>query len=131
MTVPQDPHTFLSCGEDGTVRWFDLRIKTSCCKEDCKEVSQISVTSKSNYLDNQGTPKSTTTTSVIRANDFPRSRKTDGNHGIVSLKRNFHFEYLILKIGKFHDKTCQKCRFNLILDELLRQSLADDVLPYL
>ncbi|XP_054443785.1 DDB1- and CUL4-associated factor 6 isoform X2 [Pteronotus mesoamericanus] len=37
MTVPNDPHTFLSCGEDGTVRWFDTRIKTSCTKEDCKD----------------------------------------------------------------------------------------------
>ncbi|XP_036891165.1 DDB1- and CUL4-associated factor 6 isoform X2 [Sturnira hondurensis] len=37
MTVPSDPHTFLSCGEDGTVRWFDTRIKTSCVKEDCKD----------------------------------------------------------------------------------------------
>ena len=42
MTVPQDPHTFLSCGEDGTVRWFDLRIKTSCYKDDCKEASIVS-----------------------------------------------------------------------------------------
>ena len=30
QTVPGDPHTFLSCGEDGTVRWFDLRIKEVC-----------------------------------------------------------------------------------------------------
>lgn len=37
MTVPNDPNTFLSCGEDGTVRWFDTRMKTSCTKEDCKE----------------------------------------------------------------------------------------------
>ncbi|XP_044943713.1 DDB1- and CUL4-associated factor 6 isoform X7 [Mustela putorius furo] len=37
MTVPNDPYTFLSCGEDGTVRWFDTRIKTSCRKEDCKD----------------------------------------------------------------------------------------------
>ncbi|XP_068822762.1 DDB1- and CUL4-associated factor 6 isoform X7 [Capricornis sumatraensis] len=37
MTVPNDPYTFLSCGEDGTVRWFDTRIKTSCMKEDCKD----------------------------------------------------------------------------------------------
>ncbi|XP_027627060.1 DDB1- and CUL4-associated factor 6 isoform X5 [Tupaia chinensis] len=37
MTVPNDPSTFLSCGEDGTVRWFDTRIKTSCTKEDCKD----------------------------------------------------------------------------------------------
>ncbi|KAM5179703.1 DDB1- and CUL4-associated factor 6 isoform 2-T3 [Mantella aurantiaca] len=37
MTVPNDPYTFLSCGEDGTVRWFDVRAKTSCTKEDCKD----------------------------------------------------------------------------------------------
>ncbi|KAM4795849.1 DDB1- and CUL4-associated factor 6 [Rhinophrynus dorsalis] len=37
MTVPNDPYTFLSCGEDGTVRWFDTRMKTSCTKEDCKD----------------------------------------------------------------------------------------------
>ncbi|XP_053461952.1 DDB1- and CUL4-associated factor 6 isoform X5 [Nycticebus coucang] len=37
MTVPNDPYTFLSCGEDGTVRWFDTRVKTSCTKEDCKD----------------------------------------------------------------------------------------------
>ncbi|XP_018422515.1 PREDICTED: DDB1- and CUL4-associated factor 6 isoform X2 [Nanorana parkeri] len=36
-TVPNDPYTFLSCGEDGTVRWFDVRAKTSCTKEDCKD----------------------------------------------------------------------------------------------
>uniref|UniRef100_A0A8D0HQ47 DDB1- and CUL4-associated factor 6 n=1 Tax=Sphenodon punctatus TaxID=8508 RepID=A0A8D0HQ47_SPHPU len=37
MTVPNDPYTFLSCGEDGTVRCFDTRIKTSCTKEECKD----------------------------------------------------------------------------------------------
>ncbi|XP_055943932.1 DDB1- and CUL4-associated factor 6-like isoform X2 [Argiope bruennichi] len=37
MTVPNDPNTFLSCGEDRSVRWFDLRTKTSCSKEDCKD----------------------------------------------------------------------------------------------
>ncbi|GFS61034.1 DDB1- and CUL4-associated factor 6 [Trichonephila clavipes] len=37
MTVPNDPNTFLSCGEDRSVRWFDIRTKTSCCKEDCKD----------------------------------------------------------------------------------------------
>lgn len=41
LTVPHDPNTFLSCGEDGTVRWFDLRTKTSCVKEDCKDVSAL------------------------------------------------------------------------------------------
>ena len=34
QTMPEsaggDPHTFLSCGEDGTVRWFDLRTKQRC-----------------------------------------------------------------------------------------------------
>lgn len=37
MTVPNDSHSFLSCGEDKTVRWIDLRMKQSCKKIDCKE----------------------------------------------------------------------------------------------
>lgn len=38
ITTPGDPNTFLSCGEDGTVRLFDLRTKTKCSSRDCKEV---------------------------------------------------------------------------------------------
>ena len=38
LSIPGDPNTFLSCGEDGTVRWYDLRMKTSCFKDNCKEV---------------------------------------------------------------------------------------------
>ena len=38
ITTPGDPNTFLSCGEDGTVRQFDLRTKTKCLCRDCKEV---------------------------------------------------------------------------------------------
>ncbi|KAG8189042.1 hypothetical protein JTE90_025479 [Oedothorax gibbosus] len=49
ITVPNDPNTFLSCGEDRTVRWFDLRTKTSCnrliCKEDILIQGQSPVTS--------------------------------------------------------------------------------------
>ncbi|XP_065160234.1 DDB1- and CUL4-associated factor 6-like [Atheta coriaria] len=37
ITIPSDPNTFISCGEDGTVRWFDLRIKTNCNKQACRE----------------------------------------------------------------------------------------------
>jgi len=37
LSIPGDPNTFLSCGEDGTVRWYDLRMKTSCFKDNCKE----------------------------------------------------------------------------------------------
>ena len=57
LTIPGDPHSFLTCGEDGCVRWFDLRTKSHCsrytwlgnttfvpegcetrvCREDCKE----------------------------------------------------------------------------------------------
>lgn len=37
LTVSGDPNSFLSCGEDGTVRWFDLRTKDHCGKPDCKE----------------------------------------------------------------------------------------------
>ncbi|CAL4066049.1 unnamed protein product, partial [Meganyctiphanes norvegica] len=37
VTLPDDPHTFLSCGEDGTVRWFDLRIKDRCSTRSCQQ----------------------------------------------------------------------------------------------
>ena len=30
MTVPGEPYTFYSCGEDGTVRFYDLRAKSHC-----------------------------------------------------------------------------------------------------
>ncbi|KAK0182367.1 hypothetical protein PV327_000515 [Microctonus hyperodae] len=36
-TVPGEPHTFFSCGEDCTVRYFDLRVKSSCNTPRCKE----------------------------------------------------------------------------------------------
>ncbi|XP_046393226.1 DDB1- and CUL4-associated factor 6-like isoform X2 [Ischnura elegans] len=42
MTIPGDSHSFLSCGEDGTVRWFDLRVKDRCNKPNCKEDVMIS-----------------------------------------------------------------------------------------
>ena len=38
QTVPQDSYFFLSCGEDGTVRCYDLRTKSHCVKENCREV---------------------------------------------------------------------------------------------
>lgn len=38
LTLPDDPYCFLSCGEDGAVRRFDLRSKSHCNKEQCKEV---------------------------------------------------------------------------------------------
>lgn len=37
ITIPNDPNTFFSCGEDGTVRWFDLRLKSRCKKVRCKD----------------------------------------------------------------------------------------------
>ncbi|XP_078617572.1 DDB1- and CUL4-associated factor 6-like [Branchiostoma floridae x Branchiostoma japonicum] len=37
LTLDSDPNTFLSCGEDGTVRWFDIRLKTTCTKDNCKD----------------------------------------------------------------------------------------------
>ncbi len=30
VTVDNEPHTFLSIGEDGTARWFDVRLKSRC-----------------------------------------------------------------------------------------------------
>ncbi|XP_054274371.1 DDB1- and CUL4-associated factor 6-like isoform X1 [Macrosteles quadrilineatus] len=41
-TVPNEPHTFLSCGEDYTVRYYDLRVKEKCYKENCDEDVLIS-----------------------------------------------------------------------------------------
>ncbi|RUS73153.1 hypothetical protein EGW08_019095 [Elysia chlorotica] len=37
LVVPNEASTFLSCGDDGTVRFFDLRMKTSCSKFNCEE----------------------------------------------------------------------------------------------
>lgn len=42
VTLPDDPHTFLTCGEDGTVRWFDLRAKVQCTTRNCQEVGLFS-----------------------------------------------------------------------------------------
>ncbi|XP_056648569.1 DDB1- and CUL4-associated factor 6-like isoform X1 [Diorhabda sublineata] len=42
ITVPNEPYSFLSCGEDGTVRCFDLRSKSSCHKPRCKDGTIIS-----------------------------------------------------------------------------------------
>ncbi|XP_076239043.1 DDB1- and CUL4-associated factor 6 isoform X2 [Calliopsis andreniformis] len=36
-TIPSEPYIFLSCGEDGTVRWFDLRLKEKCDTPQCRE----------------------------------------------------------------------------------------------
>lgn len=42
-TIPNDPYTFMSCGEDYTVRCFDLRTKESCIKARCIDVcSEVS-----------------------------------------------------------------------------------------
>lgn len=40
-TVASEPHAFTSCGQDGTVRWFDIRIKTKCDKENCHDDTLI------------------------------------------------------------------------------------------
>lgn len=37
-TVPLEPNSFLSCGEDCTVRLFDLRVKDKCNVSRCREV---------------------------------------------------------------------------------------------
>ncbi|XP_012264400.2 DDB1- and CUL4-associated factor 6-like isoform X2 [Athalia rosae] len=41
-TIPTEPHSFLSCGEDGTVRWFDLRVKDKCNAPRCRDDVLIS-----------------------------------------------------------------------------------------
>ena len=42
VTIPGDPNTFLSAGEDGTVRWFDLREKSRCSADLCRQDVLIS-----------------------------------------------------------------------------------------
>ncbi|XP_059609489.1 DDB1- and CUL4-associated factor 6-like [Phlebotomus argentipes] len=37
VTIAQEPRSFMSCGEDGTVRLFDLRKISNCHKMCCKE----------------------------------------------------------------------------------------------
>ncbi|XP_055843529.1 DDB1- and CUL4-associated factor 6-like [Episyrphus balteatus] len=37
MTVPREPKSFMTCGEDGTVRLFDLRQNSSCYRTCCKD----------------------------------------------------------------------------------------------
>ncbi|XP_070491927.1 DDB1- and CUL4-associated factor 6-like [Chironomus tepperi] len=60
MTIPSEFNSFLSCGEDGSVRYFDMRLVSKCHKQFCREniliLTQASVTAMScspishNYL---------------------------------------------------------------------------------
>lgn len=60
IAVPCEPNSFMSCGEDGTVRFFDLRSVSKCNRQYCREnvlvYSPMSVTAMSlspisnNYL---------------------------------------------------------------------------------
>ncbi|KAL0276519.1 UNVERIFIED_CONTAM: hypothetical protein PYX00_004078 [Menopon gallinae] len=36
-TTHTDPTCFMTCGEDGMVRWFDLRVHSKCKKKQCKD----------------------------------------------------------------------------------------------
>uniref|UniRef100_A0A1I8PMT1 Uncharacterized protein n=1 Tax=Stomoxys calcitrans TaxID=35570 RepID=A0A1I8PMT1_STOCA len=51
MTVPTEPRSFMSCGEDGTVRLFDLRKVSSCHKTCCKDNILIFSPSAVNAMD--------------------------------------------------------------------------------
>lgn len=37
VTIPSDSNSFMSCGEDGTVRFYDLRIVSKCNRQYCRE----------------------------------------------------------------------------------------------
>lgn len=52
QTVPGDNNTFLSCGEDGTIRFFDLRHRSSCLQSSCREVYLSTTKSKKILLIN-------------------------------------------------------------------------------
>ncbi|XP_053948368.1 DDB1- and CUL4-associated factor 6-like [Anastrepha ludens] len=51
LTVPSEPRSFMSCGEDGTVRLFDLRQISSCHKTCCKDNILIFSPSAVNAMD--------------------------------------------------------------------------------
>uniref|UniRef100_A0A182PPW2 DDB1- and CUL4-associated factor 6-like n=1 Tax=Anopheles epiroticus TaxID=199890 RepID=A0A182PPW2_9DIPT len=42
LTVPTEPRSFMSCGEDGTVRLYDLRCNSHCYKPHCRDNVLIS-----------------------------------------------------------------------------------------
>lgn len=37
LTIPSEPNAFMSCGDDGTIRFFDLRIVSRCNRQHCRE----------------------------------------------------------------------------------------------
>lgn len=37
VPIPSDSNSFMSCGEDGTVRFYDLRIVSKCNRQYCRE----------------------------------------------------------------------------------------------
>lgn len=51
LTVPNEPRSFMSCGEDGTVRLFDLRQVSGCHKTCCKDNILILSPSAVNAID--------------------------------------------------------------------------------
>lgn len=51
LTVPMEPRSFMSCGEDGTVRLFDLRQISNCHKTCCKDNILIFSPSAINAID--------------------------------------------------------------------------------
>uniref|UniRef100_A0A1B0G8R4 Uncharacterized protein n=1 Tax=Glossina morsitans morsitans TaxID=37546 RepID=A0A1B0G8R4_GLOMM len=51
LTVPTEPRSFMSCGEDGTVRLFDLRQISNCHKTCCKDNILIFSPSAVNAMD--------------------------------------------------------------------------------
>ncbi|XP_066594229.1 DDB1- and CUL4-associated factor 6-like isoform X2 [Prorops nasuta] len=90
-TIPGEPHSFLSCGEDGTVRCFDLRIKDKCnatrCKEDVliccqKAVTALSVNPVSPHQIAIGCSDSTVRTFDRRTLGTPATGWTEDNGAV-------------------------------------------------
>ncbi|XP_020293047.1 DDB1- and CUL4-associated factor 6-like [Pseudomyrmex gracilis] len=88
-TIPGEPHSFLSCGEDGTVRWFDLRVKDKCSAARCREdvlipcqraVTALSVNPVSPHQIAIGCSDSTVRTFDRRTLGTPATGWTDGGN---------------------------------------------------
>ncbi|KXJ05895.1 DDB1- and CUL4-associated factor 6, partial [Exaiptasia diaphana] len=107
ITTPGDPNTFLSCGEDGTVRVFDVRTKSKCSKRDCKEdiliecgkaVTSVSINPLAPYQLGIGCEDSTV--ALFDRRSLSTAGSSSGSSGMAGLTYKFKPEAL-------KDRTCR------------------------
>ena len=94
ITIESEPHVFLSCGEDNTVRFFDLRTKTGCSKRNCQDdvlirfrraVTTLAANPRQSYYLATGSSDSIVRIFDRRMLSTPRPQSDLSTLGIVSL----------------------------------------------